>query len=124
MKKRLLKVILIIFSLTVILLGYYEINKVYHIGIPCLFYKITNYKCPGCGITRALFSLIRGNIKEAIYYNKILILMVPFIVIYFGYKSYLYIINIRSNKKIERILNIWAYILLIIAILYGVFRNM
>lgn len=124
MKKRLLRVILIILALMVILLGYYEINKVYHVGIPCLFYKITGYKCPGCGITRALFSLIKGDIKQAIYYNKILMLMLPFIAIYFGYKSYLYVMAIRGNKKIEKALNIWACILLVIAIMYGVFRNM
>lgn len=105
------------------LFGYYEINRIYHIGIPCLFYKLTGYKCPGCGVTRALFSLIKGDIKQAIHYNKILIFMLPFIVIYFGYKSYLYVMDKKGNKKIAMIFNIWAGILLVIAVMYGVFRN-
>lgn len=123
MKKRLRNVILIILALIGLLLGYYWVNKIYHVGIPCLIYKVTGYKCPGCGITRALFALIRGDVKQAFSYNKILILILSYVIIYFGYKSYLYIIDKKGNKKIEIILNIWAWILVIIAVMYGVFRN-
>lgn len=39
------------------------------IGIPCVFYKITGIQCPGCGNTRAVLSLVRGDIKAAFEYN-------------------------------------------------------
>ena len=60
MKKRIVKVISIVLSFIIILIGYYFLNAKYNFGIPCLFYKITGYQCPGCGITRALFSLLEG----------------------------------------------------------------
>ena len=87
MKKRIIKVISIVLFLVILLLGYYFLNYKFNLGIPCIFYKITGYKCPGCGITRAIFSLLKGNIKNAIYYNKLLFIAGPFIIIYIIYKK-------------------------------------
>jgi hypothetical protein len=32
----------------------------------CPFKMITGFSCPGCGIQRALYAIMHGNIKEAI----------------------------------------------------------
>ena len=45
---------------TTALLGlcfYFFLNQRLSIGIPCLFYQITGFYCPGCGVTRMLFAL-------------------------------------------------------------------
>ena len=34
---------------------------------PCLFYKVTHYPCPGCGGTRAMRALLRGDIRRCLY---------------------------------------------------------
>ena len=69
MKKRLIKVILLSLLLVVILVGYYFINRHFHIGIPCIVHSTTGYYCPGCGVTRMLFSLLSLKIKDAFMYK-------------------------------------------------------
>lgn len=39
------------------------------IGIPCLFYQITGWQCPGCGNSRAALALLRLDLKAALEYN-------------------------------------------------------
>lgn len=35
------------------------------LGIPCLFYLWTGFKCPGCGITRMCLALLSGYPEKA-----------------------------------------------------------
>ena len=67
--KRLLIVIISFISLLLLSFLYYKINKIYHIGFNCVFHELTNLYCPGCGITRAIFSLLELDIIGAIKYN-------------------------------------------------------
>ena len=69
MKKRLIKIILLNTLIVIISLIYYFLNKYFNIGIPCLFYQITGLKCPGCGITRLIFSLIKLDFRQAFFYS-------------------------------------------------------
>ena len=79
---RLKKVIVRNLIFLAIFISYYLVYSYAHIGIPCLFKIITGYNCPGCGITRCLFSLVKLNIKEAFYYNELVtISFIPFIII-------------------------------------------
>ena len=48
------------------------------VGIPCLFRVATGLHCPGCGISRALAALLRGNFDAFFEYN----LLSPLIVLY------------------------------------------
>ena len=57
-KKRSLVVISVVFILVLIALFYYKLDSLFNISIPCIFHKITNLYCPGCGFTRAIFSLM------------------------------------------------------------------
>ncbi len=123
MNKRIIKVISIVLLLVILLVGYYFLNSKYNFGIPCIFYKITGYKCPGCGITRALFSILNGNIKEAFKYNKLLFIVTPFLIIYFIYKSYIYILDKKESKIINKIIRYSSYTLVIISIIYAILRN-
>lgn len=40
---------------------------------PCLFHKLTKLYCPGCGGTRAVMSLLNGNMIASIKYNPIVV---------------------------------------------------
>lgn len=42
----------------------------------CIFKSIIGVPCPGCGLTRAWISFIKGNISEAFYWHP-LFLMIP-----------------------------------------------
>ena len=39
--------------------------------IPCPLYVSTGIYCPGCGLTRAAFALMHGNIAQAFGYNML-----------------------------------------------------
>ena len=83
----------------------------YGIGIPCIFHKVTGLHCPGCGMTRAITSLIELNPYQAIRYNALL-LLIPFYGLY-------WILKMKKIKKADII----VYILLVIVIIYGILRN-
>jgi hypothetical protein len=37
----------------------------------CFFHFITGWDCPGCGLTRAFFSMFRGDFLKAIKFNAL-----------------------------------------------------
>lgn len=82
----------------------------YNIGIPCIFFELTNLYCPGCGMTRAIKSLLLLDFSQAIRYNALIIIL-PLLIFSFIFE-----------KKVKIPNWIW-YLLLIIVILYGILRN-
>ncbi len=87
----------------------------YNIGIPCIFFEVTHLYCPGCGITRALKSLIVLDFYQAFRYNILVTLLTPFLI--------LYLLNLcvfKSKYKIPQF--IW-YLILVVTILFWVLRN-
>ena len=85
-------------SLETILLGFlasYQILAFYladrlgtSIAIPCLFTLLTGHHCWGCGLSRALWSLVQGEFLAAYLYNPAIYLLLGFF-IYRGIKLYL-----------------------------------
>ena len=45
---------------------------------PCLFKKCTGLCCPGCGIQRAVHSILNGNWAEALSYNYFFVISIPY----------------------------------------------
>lgn len=92
------------------------------IGIPCLFHYVTGLKCPGCGITRMLISILRLDFAAAFQYNAAVLCLLPFLLPLLGYWIYRYIrYGIRQNpKSIEAIC--WVFVGLLLV--WGVVRNM
>lgn len=86
------------------------------IAIPCMFHKLTGLHCPGCGITRAVKALLKGNIYVSFRNNMLLYTVVPVLFIYI-------IISKITNNRFKKFDNYFYIILLIIIIGYGVLRN-
>lgn len=40
---------------------------------PCLFHKWTGYYCPGCGGTRAVKALLRGEVIRSFFYHPVVL---------------------------------------------------
>lgn len=78
-----------------------------------MFHKITNLYCPGCGVTRMLFSLIRLDFYQAFRYNPLVFILG---VLYVFYKITSIKLKILFPKYV-------TYILLAVMIIYGVLRN-
>ncbi len=111
-----MKLILILISFLII---YFILNELLDVGIPCLFYEITGYYCPGCGITRLLFSLLKLDFYQAFRYNPLIFILIIITGIYLLVK---FILKKFMNISIE-IPNYVYYILLIILIIFGILRN-
>lgn len=43
----------------------------------CLFKNILGLECPGCGITRAVVSVLQGDLAKAWEYNKLVVVVLP-----------------------------------------------
>lgn len=121
METRLKKVVLINIGLILLFFLYYKIYISFNIGVPCIFKIITGLDCPGCGITRCLFSLVNLDINKAFQYNALVtILIIPFTV-YYLYLNYCYVID--KPNKVKNIEHKISFIILILMILFGIYRN-
>lgn len=100
-KEQIKKYLYLIISAGLLCLFLYLTN----IGCPIKF--ITGISCPGCGMTRALFSLLRLDVKSAVYYHPLVFVM-PIIVI----------IILLRNKLGRRLFKIFTvfFIVLFIAV--------
>ena len=111
-----MKLILILISFLII---YFILSELLDVGIPCLFYEITGYYCPGCGFTRVLFFLLKLDFYQAFRYNPLIFILIIITGIYWLVK---FILKKFMNISIE-IPNYVYYILLIIVIIFGILRN-
>lgn len=82
-------------------------------SVPCLFHKITHLYCPGCGVTRLLFSLLKLDFYQAFRYNPLIFVV---LICYVIYK----LINLKYHFKLPKYT---VYIVLLVVILFGVLRN-
>ena len=97
-----------------ILIGYIVLLKL--TGMTCLIKSTFGVSCPGCGMTRACFSALTFNFKQAFYYHPLWIIMIPSIVLLF----YLWI---KDKKRLFKltigIIIILFIIVYIIRLIFG-----
>jgi hypothetical protein len=48
----------------------------------CPVFEYLHLQCPGCGITRALAALLRGHLAEAMHFNALITVLLPFVAVY------------------------------------------
>ena len=107
-----------------VVVGYYFLLNPYeqkYFFISCPFYQISGYQCPGCGSQRAFHELLHLRFFEAIKQNVLFVLAIPYVLLIF-YTSF----HQEKYQKLRQILmgNKTLLILLIVAILFGVLRNL
>lgn len=122
MKKRIVNIILILIVCLFIFIGYFYLNNKYGFSINCLFHKYTGFYCPGCGITRCLFALLKFDFYEAFMYNQLVFILLPFLLFLICYRIYLYIFD-KEDKIIKKVPNYVWILLLVIVIGFGIVRN-
>lgn len=88
--------------------------------LPCFFYEITGYKCPGCGTQRAFHELLHFHFLAAMKQNLLFVLGIPY---FLGAVFF----NVKKDKfpKMNEFFtgNKTLLLLLIIAIVFGILRN-
>lgn len=122
-RKRIIKTILFLLFLLLISIFYLNISHYKWFFIPCIFYEITGFYCPGCGMTRALYSFFTLNFGECFRNNLLLLFLLPAFLYYLfcSVKNYLLTGKIVS---LSSVFPKWVFFVgLVLVIIYGIFRN-
>ena len=85
----------------------------------CLFHEMTGLYCPGCGSTRALYSLMHGEFREALRDNALVVLALPLL----GAMLLARAFRRRPPIAARRFKLGWLILLLTGIIAFGVARN-
>ncbi len=111
-------------AVTIVIIIYYAFNPLQSRFFPkCVFHAVTGYECPGCGTQRAIHSLLHGQLLNAIKYNLLFVVSLPYLFI----GAVLDLANPENNKLArfkEKFYNSNVLIAIaIIIIFYWFFRN-
>jgi hypothetical protein len=91
------------------------------IGMPCPILTLTGWQCPGCGSTRALYSLLHGDPAKAFSMN-------PLLLACYASGSFLVAMTVAERlrrPRLARTLSVVAIGLVAVAAVYtGVIRNL
>lgn len=92
------------------------------LGIPCPIRFVTGYQCPGCGITHYVLAMAHLDLHEAYVANQLIFVLMPFLL---GYGIYRAVRYVRSGRQKYSVPEVIAFtVLLIIAIVFAVWRNL
>lgn len=89
----------------------------------CPFYALTGLYCPGCGTQRAIHAILHGQVFEALGYNLLACMALPFIL----YSAAIMLLNTFYKKKITQNLfyKTWfIHIILLFVVLFWILRNL
>jgi hypothetical protein len=95
--------------------------KIMNGQMPCVFQELTGLYCPGCGGTRALKALLKGDVITSILYHP-LTLYVVFVAVLFAF-SYLIYAKTKNPKFRLHFDNKYAYIGIGIIVINFVIKN-
>ena len=118
-RKKIYYSFIIFICLFLLLLLYFYLNYYMSFYIPCLFHELTGLYCPGCGITRMIFSILQFDFYQAFRWNIFLFILIP---IFLGY-GIVYYVDWIFDKTPPVLPNWFWNILLFSAILFGILRN-
>jgi len=94
----------------------------YHFYPKCIFHEITGLNCPGCGSQRAVSALLHGHLLQAMDYNILCVVSIPFIL----YSAFVFCWNAFSDKKMKQAIfysPVFVKTVLVTVLLFAVLRN-
>lgn len=87
----------------------------------CIFENITGYYCPGCGGTRSVIYLLKGNLVKSIYYNIFATYAALLYIIFMGSHTLAFIT--KGTIKGLKFRNWFIYVGIILLILQWILKN-
>ena len=101
--------------------AYYVWLLITDIKIPCVFYTVTGYLCPGCGTTRMAMALLRFDFVKAFSYNGAMFFVLPALGVVFLFETIRYVVlGIKKETVFSKIVLWGSGIGLLI---FGILRN-
>lgn len=123
--KKKMRIVIVAVVLLILLAGtlflYYH-NPRGGLMLACPVNYLTGYLCPGCGAGRACYSLLHGQLYQAFRYNPLLIIILPWLVLYYFICGLQWLIYGKENLS-ARIPEWIPFALVVILLIYGVVRN-
>ena len=95
--------------------------RIFHLGISCPFWRISGYKCPGCGVSRMCLALLRLDFREAFLQNQVLFVLAPFLLTIIGRVNWRYIRS--GDARCTKSENLMIYAMIVILLVWGFVRN-
>ncbi len=65
--------------------------------LPCPFALVTRHPCPGCGMTRATWALLRGDLHAALHFHPLVLVILPTLLVFFAVNGVVYLRDGRWN---------------------------
>lgn len=93
-----------------------------HYLTPCMFYAITGIYCPGCGGTRAVLTLLEGNMVTSLLYHP----LVPYTAVICAWFMISHTIEVLARGKIKigmHYSNAYLWIALVLVVLNVIVKN-
>lgn len=80
----------------------------------CIFHKVTGLYCPGCGSTRAVYKLVHGDVIAAMRFNPLVVIGLSASGLSWWW----------WRKTTVRVKTTVGWMALVVALLFGVLRNL
>jgi Protein of unknown function (DUF2752) len=87
----------------------------------CLFHSLTGLNCPGCGMTRALYALLHGNLMLALKDNALFVASLAVVAVW---SVRLAVRKMRHQPTTLKTQPKILWMFLVIAILFAALRNL
>ena len=67
----------------------------------CMFKAVTGWSCSGCGMQRFIHAFLHGRFLEAIHYNYMLVVFIPYVIL-FGFEQL--VLGEEKRKQWKRVI--------------------
>ena len=123
-KKKSLRILIVAGAAIAALAGavYLYFHNPHSYPLPCVFYSLTGFYCPGCGAGRASYSLLHGRFLDAFCYNPVMTVLLPLLALYVAARA----IDraITGGDHIDQKISVkFVAGILIFVLLFGIVRN-
>lgn len=119
MKKRFTIVCTITAVLLVLSAVIYILASKGYLVTVCVTNTLFHIYCPGCGMTRMIIALSKGEIAQALRYNALIFVSIPVFLFVYICESVVYIRNGRCSKYLDCVIICFC----VLAIIFGIIRN-
>lgn len=88
---------------------------------PCPVHFLTGFYCPGCGTARGVHALLHGRFLQALDFNPLMVISIPFL----GYAIISQVLFYIRGKGLPQVIKhpFWIWAIFVLIIVYTILRN-